>query len=148
MSASSALEIAMTLDEAKEACSSTYTASSPLVQQAAESVSKRAHSDKEKLLPIESLGLAMASCSNTYSRMQRETGEDAIQLKRNERYGAWRGAPGERERDRMSLMVARLSLPPGTPFCRPPCAWSASGRLHGLAFLDASKPTCSIAGCH
>lgn len=89
MSASSALEIAMTLDEAKEACSSTYTASSPLVLQAAESVSKRAPSDKEKLLPIESLGLAMASCSNTYSRTQRETGEDAIQLKRNECYGAW-----------------------------------------------------------
>lgn len=87
MSASSALEIAMTLDEAKSACSTMYSMSSPLVSQAAEEGSKNVANHKEKVLPIDALGLAMASCANTYTRNQSDSSQDAIQLKKNEAYG-------------------------------------------------------------
>lgn len=87
MSAASALEVAMTLDEAKNACKTTYTNSSPLVLQAAEEGSKSVTNTKEKMLPVEALGLAMASCANTYLRSQKEDSVDKMQLKNNEVYG-------------------------------------------------------------
>ncbi|UZJ52996.1 hypothetical protein CBS101457_002316 [Exobasidium rhododendri] len=88
MNAASALEIAMTLDEAKEACRTTYAASSPLVSQAAEEGSRSAANHKDKVLPIDALGLAMASCANTYIRSESENAQEAIQLKRNEDYAS------------------------------------------------------------
>lgn len=87
MSAASALEVAMTLEEAKIACQTIYTRSSPLVLQAAEEGSNNITKTKEKMLPVEALGLAMASCANTYLRSQTEDSIDKMQLKKNEVYG-------------------------------------------------------------
>ena len=77
----------MTLDEAKATCQSSYPNTSPLVLQAAEEGSKNIANGKERMLPIEALGLAMASCATTYSRSQKEEVEDKIHLKKNEAYG-------------------------------------------------------------
>jgi hypothetical protein len=87
MNAASALEIAMTLDEAKVECSTTYSKSSSLVSQAAEEGSKNVVNHKEKVFPIEALGLAMASSANTYNRSQIDDSQDLIQLEKNEAYG-------------------------------------------------------------
>jgi hypothetical protein len=89
MSAASALEIAMTLDEAKAACSTLYSSSSPRVSQAAAEGSQSLANHKEKVLPVDALGLAMASCASTYSRTEGVTSQEAIYLKRNEAYGKY-----------------------------------------------------------
>lgn len=88
MNASSALDIAMTLDEAKAACQSSYPNSPPLVYQAAEEGSRSIASGKGKVLPIEALGLAMASCASTYSRSQKKDREVRMHLKNDEAYAS------------------------------------------------------------
>lgn len=134
MSGTSALEIAMTLDEAKAACQSSYTNSSPLVVQAAEEGSKSIANGKERTLPIEALGLAMASCANTYTRLQKEDTEDKLHLRKNETYGESNLLSGHirvltpTNRSLPSLTFVRCSL--GT------C--TTAGRLYIFTIIDVA----------
>jgi hypothetical protein len=77
----------MTLDQAKQACGTRYSLSSSLVSQAAEEGSRNVANNKDKVLPIDALGLAMASCANTYIRSESESASEAIRLAKNEDYG-------------------------------------------------------------
>lgn len=83
-----ALDTAVTLDEASETCASAYPSSSELVRQAASQGSLNLTRNKDKLLPIEALGIAMASSASTFSKAGRAEANEGPSLARNESYAS------------------------------------------------------------
>jgi hypothetical protein len=77
LSNAEALQVAMSLDETSEDAALLYPATLSAVSQAAREGAKTLSSNKDRLLPIESLALAMATVSATYK--QKSDNEEDLQ---------------------------------------------------------------------
>ena len=85
------LEASMTLDEMANKSASIYPTCPEKIQEAAREASKNVLGGKDKILPVEALGIAMAVSAPTYSKAGKAEGKEGPCLSRNETYSSHLG---------------------------------------------------------
>lgn len=86
-----ALEASMTLDEMSNKCASVYPTCPERIREAARDASKNVTGSKDKVLPVEALGVAMAVSAPTYGKAGKAEGKEGPCLNRNEAYSSHLG---------------------------------------------------------
>ncbi|PWN35435.1 uncharacterized protein FA14DRAFT_172075 [Meira miltonrushii] len=86
-----ALEASMTLDELSNKCATIYPTCPERIREAAKDASQNVTGSKDKVLPVEALGVAMAVSAPTYSKAGKAEGKEGPCLSRNEAYSSHLG---------------------------------------------------------
>jgi BAR domain len=86
-----ALEASMTLDEMSDKYASLYPTCPERIREAAKEASKNVTGSKDKVLPVEALGIAMSASASTYSKAGKAEGKEGPCLSRNESYSSHLG---------------------------------------------------------